>query len=240
MEELSVSPPTLEDLFVELVRPTEAERRGRVRALALALRQIRYENTAFWRNPVAAFFTFVFPLLFLVIFNLLFGNNEIQLPKAGRRTRPPSTFRASVAHCRWSTPATTMLPSACAFPGSRECSSASAARRCPAGHSCSAGSPTRHSCRSCWSAIVTGAGRVVLRRRCPFQHPARLPGDTSLGGGHFLCALGLATTAVIPNAEASPVVVNGLTLPLLFISDVFIPLRERALRGSLPSRTFSR
>ena len=39
----------------------------------LALRQVRYENTAFWRNPVAAFFTIVFPLMFLVIFNLMFG-----------------------------------------------------------------------------------------------------------------------------------------------------------------------
>ncbi|MGH2728928.1 MAG: ABC transporter permease, partial [Actinomycetota bacterium] len=41
--------------------------------LKLALRQIRYENTAFWRNPAAAFFTFAFPLIFLVIFNLIFG-----------------------------------------------------------------------------------------------------------------------------------------------------------------------
>ena len=46
----------------------------------LALRQVKYENTAFWRNPVAAFFTIVFPLMFLVIFNLLFGNEETDFP----------------------------------------------------------------------------------------------------------------------------------------------------------------
>ena len=40
---------------------------------ALALRQVRYENRAFWRNPPAAFFTFAFPLLFMAIFNVLFG-----------------------------------------------------------------------------------------------------------------------------------------------------------------------
>ena len=44
----------------------------------LALRQARYQNTAFWRNPAAAFFTIVFPLMFLVIFNLLFGNQDVQ------------------------------------------------------------------------------------------------------------------------------------------------------------------
>ena len=46
----------------------------------LALRQVKYENTAFWRNPVAAFFTIVFPLMFLVIFNLLSGNQETDFP----------------------------------------------------------------------------------------------------------------------------------------------------------------
>ena len=58
-------------------------------AFALALRQVKYENTAFWRNPVAAFFTFVFPLMFLVIFNLLFGNDKLELPGGTAHT---STF----------------------------------------------------------------------------------------------------------------------------------------------------
>ena len=58
-------------------------------SFVLALRQVKYENTVFWRNPVAAFFTFVFPLMFLVIFNLIFGNRE--LPGAGG-TISTSTF----------------------------------------------------------------------------------------------------------------------------------------------------
>ena len=57
--------------------------------LVLAMRQIRYENRAFWRNPAAAFFTVVFPLMFLVIFNLLFGNNTLELPQGDVKT---STF----------------------------------------------------------------------------------------------------------------------------------------------------
>ena len=43
--------------------------------LRLAVRQVRYENRAFWRNPAAAFFTFFFPILFTIIFNLIFGNS---------------------------------------------------------------------------------------------------------------------------------------------------------------------
>ena len=45
----------------------------------LALRQTRYELIAFRRNPAAVFFTFVFPLMFLVIFNVVFGNQEIDV-----------------------------------------------------------------------------------------------------------------------------------------------------------------
>jgi ABC-2 type transport system permease protein len=45
-------------------------------------------------------------------------------------------------------------------------------------------------------------------------------------GAASFSALGLAITAVIPNADASPAIVNGTILPLLFVSDVFIPLDE--------------
>ena len=43
-------------------------------------------------------------------------------------------------------------------------------------------------------------------------------------GAMAFAALGLATTAIVPNAEAAPPVVNAIILPLLFLSGVFIPL----------------
>src|SRR5688572_16800073 len=59
--------------------------------VALSLRQARYELKAFFRNPAAAFFTFVFPLMFLVIFNMVFGNTEVEAP-GGRGKIDVSTF----------------------------------------------------------------------------------------------------------------------------------------------------
>ena len=44
--------------------------------------QIRYTNKAFWRNPASAFFTFVFPLMFLVIFTALLGSGTVTLGAA--------------------------------------------------------------------------------------------------------------------------------------------------------------
>jgi ABC-2 type transport system permease protein len=57
--------------------------------MSQVLRQIRFTNKAFWRNPASAFFTFVFPLLFLVIFTTLLGNDDVSL---GTTTIKLSTF----------------------------------------------------------------------------------------------------------------------------------------------------
>src|SRR3982074_1418625 len=49
--------------------------------LRRALMQIVYTNKAFIRNPISAFFTLVFPLMFLVIFSVIFGNNTIEVAR---------------------------------------------------------------------------------------------------------------------------------------------------------------
>ena len=45
-------------------------------AVGLTLRQVQFTNKSFWRNPASAFFTFAFPLMFLVIFTALLGGGE--------------------------------------------------------------------------------------------------------------------------------------------------------------------
>jgi ABC-2 type transport system permease protein len=47
-------------------------------------------------------------------------------------------------------------------------------------------------------------------------------------GGLSFCALGLAVTAIIPNADASPAIVNATILPLNFLSGVFFPVGASA------------
>src|SRR5690606_8650756 len=42
-------------------------------------------------------------------------------------------------------------------------------------------------------------------------------------GAATFSALGLAVTGITPNGDAAPAVTNAIVLPLLFISDVFIP-----------------
>ena len=46
---------------------------------ALAWRQYRLERKMFWRNPTAAFFSFVLPLIFLFLFGAVFSGNQANL-----------------------------------------------------------------------------------------------------------------------------------------------------------------
>ena len=52
---------------------------GRRRDLALLWHQVRYEQLSFWRNPQSAFFTFVFPVVIIVLFGALFGHGAGEL-----------------------------------------------------------------------------------------------------------------------------------------------------------------
>ena len=47
-------------------------------------------------------------------------------------------------------------------------------------------------------------------------------------GSASFCALGLAVTPTIPNADSSAAIVNATILPLLFLSGVFIPIGDHA------------
>jgi hypothetical protein len=60
-----------------------------VNAATLTLSQVRYVSKAFWRNPASAFFTFAFPLMFLVIFTSLLGHFTVHL---GTRLVNTSTY----------------------------------------------------------------------------------------------------------------------------------------------------
>jgi len=60
-----------------------------MKSLVRLASQVRYVNKAFWRNPAAAFFTFAFPLMFLVIFTSLLGHPTLHI---GGRTIHYSTY----------------------------------------------------------------------------------------------------------------------------------------------------
>ena len=75
-------------------------------------------------------------------------------------------------------------------------------------------------------AITVAFGVVFYSAGVPTGVPALQFLVTLLVGGLSFCALALALTAVIPNADAAPAIVNASILPLLFLSGIFIPFGD--------------
>jgi ABC-2 type transport system permease protein len=192
-------------------------------ALALAFRQVRYENKAFWRNPPAAFFTFAFPLMFLFIFTVIFGNSEVTL--LGRTTRASTFYVPAIAAFSVISACYTNVAMSVTF--SRDEGILKRKRGTPLpGWSYLAGR-VLHSCLVALLlvVIVSAAGVLFFGVDLPTQTMPAFVLTLIVGAAAF-CSLGLALTAAIPNAHAAPAIVNGSILPLLFISDIFIPLED--------------
>jgi len=190
----------------------------------LALRQVGYTNKAFWRNPAAAFFTFAFPIMFLIIFTTLFGNNEVQvLP--GVSVKQSTFYVAAMSAFAVITACYTNIAITVAF--TRDEGVLKRLRGTPMPSWVYLFGRILHSIVIAIILVVI----VVLFGKA-FYH-VDIPGKTmpafiitlAVGAACF-SSLGLAVTSIIPNADASPAVVNATILPLLFISDVFIPLNK--------------
>ena len=210
-------------------------------AISLTLKQTRYVNKAFWRNPPAAFFTVAFPLMFLVIFNLLFGNDELPVP-GGRATMSNFYVPAIIAFAVISA-SFSYIAMGIAF--SRDEGVLKRIRGTPLPPSSYMAARVLHSILIALllTAVATIAGALFYDVDVPTTTMPAVLVTVLLGAGAF-CALGLAMTAVIPNAEAAPAVVNGTILPLLFISDIYIPDNDapewlRTFASFFPVKHFS-
>jgi ABC-2 type transport system permease protein len=212
-----------------------------VNALALTLRQVRAENRVFWRNPPSAFFTFVFPLMFLVIFSLIFGNDNIQV--TGGTTKASTFFIPAISAFSVITACYTNIAMTVCF--ARDTGILKRVRGTPLPPSIFLAGKILNSVLVgvLLVAIVIAFGVVFYGVKVPTNTMPAFLLSLAVGSASF-CALGLAITGFVPNAEAAPAIVNGTIFPLLFISDVFIrsdnaPKWLDILSGVFPIKHFS-
>ena len=191
----------------------------------LLIRQLRYERLAFMRNPAAAFFTFFFPLIFLVIFNLIFGNEPIQLE--GGETNTSTFYIPAIAAFSVINACYTGLAMSISFARDQGQLQRVAGTPMPKGSYLGAKILFMTVIAMLLVIVVTAFGLVFYSVDVPSSTLPAFLLSLVVGAAAF-AALGLATTAFIPNSEAAPAIVNAIILPLLFISDVFIPLRDNA------------
>ncbi|MBV8710536.1 MAG: ABC transporter permease [Solirubrobacterales bacterium] len=189
------------------------------RDLGLVAWQVRYEQRAYWRNRGRGIFTFVFPLMFLVIFASLNKGAHI-------------SSRGGIAYDAFFVPgilaygviATTFVNMAISTAILRD---QGVLKRMQ-------GTPLPR-----WAYVAARIGSTVIIVLSMTAvtvalgvvaygvhlRASTLPGliATLVLGTAAFTALGIGITRFIPNAEAAPVVVNLVILPLTFISSIWFP-----------------
>jgi ABC-2 type transport system permease protein len=190
---------------------------------ALAVRQVRFTNKTFWRNPASVGFTFAFPLMFLVIFTALFGNDTITV--FGQKISTSTFYVSAIATFSIITATYTNLAISVTF--QRDAGILKRTRGTPLPAWAYMFGRIVHAIvvAVLLVVIVAAFGALFYQADIPTRTlPAFLV--TVLVGSASFCAMGLAITGFVPNAEAAPAVVNFTILPLLFLSDIFIPIQN--------------
>jgi len=190
---------------------------GRKSDLALVWSQIRYQSKIFWRTPAAAFFTVAFPLMFLLVFVTLFGNDEI-----GELGVTTAQFYAPALAVFGAVSATyTNLAIGTAI--SRDEGILKRVRGTPlppwiylAGRVGSAVEIAVLSVILMLGVGVVAFGVEIYVKSLPAAVMAFLIGVACFA------ALGLLVAALSPTGNTAPAVANATLLPLAFISDIFI------------------
>lgn len=190
------------------------------RDLGLVAWQIRYEQRAYWRNRGRGIFTFVFPIMFLVIFASLDKGQRI-------------STRGHIAYNDFFVPgilaygiiATTFVNLAIGTAILRDQGVLKRMQGTPLPRWAyvAARIGSTFLIMLAMTVIVLGLGAAVWG--LTFRAGA-LPGLllTLLLGTAAFTTIGIGLTRFIPNAEAAPVVVNLAVLPLTFISNIWFPI----------------
>jgi ABC-2 type transport system permease protein len=180
-----------------------------VTTIALAWEQFRLERKLFWRNPSAAFFNFILPLLLLLLVATVFADEadelEVLVPGIAGMSVMATTFNALTFNL-------TFL---------REEGILKRMRGTPMPAASYLGGLIGSAVLNAFVqvALVVAIGNLVYGVDWPHD-PALLVGFTLLGVVCF-ASLGIAFSHAIPNADSVPAYQNAVFLPVIFISGVF-------------------
>jgi ABC-2 type transport system permease protein len=180
------------------------------------------QNRLFIRTPIAAFFTLVFPLFFLVLINLLNSGATIDslggIPLAQFTTPGIAVFGMVTA---------TFTNLAINTANARDVGILKRVLSTPVPM------PVHLTGRLC-SAVLIGVVSVIIMLtvgvlmfgvEIPWEDLPLILFLMVLGAATF-SALGLALAALSPNARSAPALANAFILPLAFISGIFFPLED--------------
>lgn len=189
-------------------------------AVGMALHQYRYDQRQFWREPASVFFTAILPLIFLVLFVAIFGNDTTRVEGHQIKTSTyylPAILALAIVN-------STFINLTIWVTIARDRGQLKRLRATPvppwavvAGRALSA-----LAVAAVMTVLVCGAGVIFYGVSLPDN---ALPGAllTLVVGVLAFAALGFAAAALVPSENAAPPIANAICLPLEFISGIFVP-----------------
>jgi ABC-2 type transport system permease protein len=184
----------------------------------ILLHELRAQQLLFWRNREAAFFSFLFPILLLVLIGSVYGDEPIEGVSA-------PTFLL-IGLLGYGVSANAFAALAITLVIRREAGLLKRVRGTPLG-------PGTYLAAVIGSTVLVIALEVVsqlllgvylLDADWP-ERPLLFVFAIGLGAAAF-AALGVAVTTAVRTAEGSSAVVNAIYLPMAFISGVFFSTEE--------------
>jgi ABC-2 type transport system permease protein len=196
-------------------------------AVGLAWRQYRLERRLFWRNPSAAFFNFLLPLLFLAFFGAILGGNQHDL-----NVIVPGIAGMAVMSTTFTALAFNMV-----FLREQGVLKRIRGTPMPGGSYLFGIAGNAITNTAVQIAIITVAGRLFFGTGWP-KDWFELFVFTSVGVICF-ASLGVAFSHAIPNFDSAPAYVNAVFLPVIFVSGVFYDAKNapgflRSIAQALP------
>jgi ABC-2 type transport system permease protein len=196
--------------------PGSAAKRG---TLDLIRHQSSYELRMFWRNKQSRFFTIALPILFLLIFATVWHNDAVQV--AGGEIKESVYYVPGIMTLGILSAAFNNL--IISVTAARESGIYKRRRATPVA------APVLIAARALTSIVVALAMTAVLLIIGWAAYGADVPGRTAAAlatdiivGAAAFCCLGFALASLIRDADAAQPLTQAVTLPLLFISGVFI------------------
>ncbi len=178
-------------------------------AALMAWRQYRLERRMFWRNPSAAFFNFVLPLLFLFLLGAILAGDQdaldVIVPGIAGMSVMSTTFSALAMNL-------TFLREQGVLKRMR-------GTPLPSGSYLAALGANAVTNAAIQVLVVVVAGKLLFGIPWPRDYAALVVFVAA--GVACLASLGVAYSHVIPNFDSAPAFVNVVFLPVIFISGVF-------------------
>jgi ABC-2 type transport system permease protein len=193
-----------------------------VSGAALAVHQFRFDQKTFWRNPASVFFTVAFPVMFLVIFDLVFGGDE---PIEGLGVDVSTYYVPAIVTL--AVISATFQNLAMSVTIDREFGILKRGRGTPLPDWVFfAGRIGNSLIVSVLMLVLLAAiGRIAYGVAIPWERAPAVLVTLAVGATSF-CCLGLALSGFIPSHGAAAPITNIAIFPLYFLSGVFIPESE--------------